>query len=128
MLAKHWSECKEFRAMDNTNLRELLHPKNDNVNLPCSIALARLAPGTASLLHQINTTEFYYILQGTCIIHIDKEEKKLTKGTLAYIPAYTAQFIQNIGENDLLFLCIVIPAWKKNREKIIDRFPSPEKP
>jgi hypothetical protein len=49
MLIKNLKECKEFIGKDKTTLREILHPKNDNVHLSCSLAYAKLKPGDFSL-------------------------------------------------------------------------------
>jgi mannose-6-phosphate isomerase-like protein (cupin superfamily) len=35
-----------------------------------------------------------------------------------YIPPRSRQHIQNTGESDLIFMCIVDPAWRPEDEKV----------
>jgi len=37
-----------------------------------------------------------------------------------YIPPNSVQRIKNIGPNDLIFLCIVDPAWKPEDEELVE--------
>ncbi|MBD0343357.1 MAG: hypothetical protein ICV63_00680, partial [Coleofasciculus sp. Co-bin14] len=39
-------------------------------------------------------------------------------GDAVYIPPNARQFIRNCGEEALVFICIVDPAWRKEDEKI----------
>ena len=52
-------------------------------------------------------------------MHIDEETQKVRPGNAIYIPPKSIQFIQNMGKDDLVFLCIVDPAWKKEDEMIL---------
>jgi len=36
-----------------------------------------------------------------------------------YIPPDAKQYIQNTGESDLIFLCIVDPAWQAEDEEVL---------
>ena len=124
MLIKDLKDCKEFLAGDKTVLRELLHP--DNVRachgmtlaLRYSLAHATVKPGDKSTPHMLKTSEVYYILEGEGIMHIDNETEKVKEGQAIYIPPDSKQWIKNIGKNDLKFLCIVDPAWRKEDEVI----------
>ena len=54
------------------------------------------------------------------MMHIDDETSMVYPGQSVFIPANSRQFIENRGEGDLVFLCIVNPAWRSEDEIIID--------
>lgn len=111
--------CEEFIAGDNTILRELLHPDKASLSIRYSLAHARVRPGKASYRHKLKTSEVYYILEGEGIMHIDDESQKVSPHQAIYIPPNAVQFIQNTGNDDLVFLCIVDPAWRLEDEEIV---------
>jgi mannose-6-phosphate isomerase-like protein (cupin superfamily) len=120
MFIKDLSDCEEFKAGDNSILRELLHPDKAEIATNYSLAHAIIKPGQTSLRHKLKTTEVYYILEGEGLMHINKETQRVHPGHAIYIPPNSLQFIQNTGKDDLVFLCIVDPAWKKEDETIYD--------
>ncbi|MGZ7044594.1 MAG: cupin domain-containing protein [Methanobacterium sp.] len=122
MLIKDIKDCKYYKAMDNTILCELLHPKNiSNLKINCSIAQAILKVGESSLSHKLNiSAEIYYILEGNGIMHIDDESEEVHPGQAIYIPAGSKQYIENIGKKELKFLCIVNPMWKEEDEELVE--------
>ncbi|MCX9083313.1 MAG: cupin domain-containing protein [Candidatus Methanoperedens sp.] len=75
--------------------------------------------GQTSIAHKLKTSEVYYILEGEGVMHIDGEIMRVHNGHAIYIPPNSKQFFQNTGQKDLVFLCIVDPAWKKEDELII---------
>jgi mannose-6-phosphate isomerase-like protein (cupin superfamily) len=89
------------------------------LNFRYSLAHAVLKPGKTSQTHKLKTSEVYYILEGEGIMHINNETSKVTSGQVVYIPPNTKQFINNSGNVDLKFLCIVDPAWKKEDEEVL---------
>ena len=111
-------DCKEFSAGDNTRLRELFNPLKDNINLRYSLAHATVKPGKTTYKHSLKTSEVYYILKGNGIMHINNESEKVQEGQAIYIPPDTIQCIKNTGTTNLVFICIVDPAWKKEDEEI----------
>ena len=58
-------------------------------------------------LHQSNLT-------------IDDESRDVGPGCAVYIPPGAVQSIENTGAGDLIFLCIVDPAWRPEDEEILD--------
>lgn len=119
MLIKDIKKSNYFTAVDKTILSELLHPKNDRVNSDFSIAHAVLKPGKSSLPHFLKeSVEVYYILEGSGQIHIDHEIENVKSGQAVYIPPKKSQYIKNIGNIDLKFLCIVSPPWREDDEKL----------
>jgi mannose-6-phosphate isomerase-like protein (cupin superfamily) len=52
-------------------------------------------------------------------MHINDESSSLRPGHAVYIPPRARQFIHNPGKKNLLFLCIVDPAWRKEDEEVL---------
>jgi len=122
MFIKKFEKQKEIVALDNTHVREFLNPKHEDVgpSLTYSLAHASLSPGKSSLPHRFfEASEVYYILKGRGLMHIDDETAEVEPGDTIYIPPKAVQFIENIGEESLEFLCIVDPAWKPNAEELV---------
>jgi mannose-6-phosphate isomerase-like protein (cupin superfamily) len=106
-------------VIDRSLLCELLHP--DKVpgagGLGCSVAHAIVPPGEATLSHMLErSTELYYLLSGTGMMHIDDEQAPVREGQIILIPPGARQFIKNTGALDLVFLCIVSPKWRADDE------------
>jgi mannose-6-phosphate isomerase-like protein (cupin superfamily) len=118
MFIKDLKKCKEFIAGDNTILRELFNPLKEKMDLRYSLAHAVVKPGKTTYFHKLKTSEAYYILQGKGLMYIDSETSEVKEGNAVYIPPNTKQKIKNIGTNDLIFICIVDPAWKKEDEEV----------
>ena len=122
MLVKRLDELKKIVALDDTMVREILNPKHATspLHLGYSLAHAALSPTKASLPHRfISASEVYYILKGEGIMHIDDETQIVRAGDTIYIPPKAVQSIENNGETDLEFLCIVYPEWHPDAEELI---------
>ncbi|MBD0314043.1 MAG: cupin domain-containing protein [Microcoleus sp. T3-bin5] len=120
MLIQKLNACDEFIAGDGTQLRELLHPDKQAVDLRYSLAHAALPAAQTSVLHSLTTSEVYYILSGVGEMHIDDETQFVEPGDAVYIPPNAKQFIYNCGTEPLIFICIVDPAWRKEDETIFE--------
>ncbi len=120
MFKKSIKQAGEFVAGDATHLREILHPKNDAVQLGYSIAHAYIKPNESSLPHRLTGSEVYYILAGEGIIHINEESQTIQQGDTIYVPPGGMQYVENTGKENLIFLCIVEPAWTPESEVITD--------
>ena len=118
MLIKKLKDCNEITAGDRTRLRELLHPARDAVAIRCSLAVAWLAPGARSQTHRLKTAEVYYLVRGTGSMHIGDEVARVEAGDAVYIPPGSVQWLENIGKDEIEFLCIVDPAWRPEDEEI----------
>lgn len=118
MLVRNLSECEPFIAGDHTQLRELLHPDKQPVALGYSLAHAVVPVGETSLDHALTTSEVYYILSGQGEMHIGDEVRAVGPGDAIYIPPQARQFIHNTGQEPLVFLCIVDPAWQPEQETV----------
>lgn len=118
MLIKDLKDCEKIIAGDNSILREILHPKNEELQIRYSIAHAIVKPGKTTLPHIMKTTEVYYILEGEGIIYIEDESGKVHAGQAIYIPPSAKQYIKNTGNFDLKFLCVVDPAYRPEDEEV----------
>ena len=118
MLVTSLLDCPEFAAGDATILRELLHPDKQAANVRYSLAHARLAAGAVSTPHMLQTSEVYYLLSGEGRMHIDDECRDVAPGDMVYIPPGSRQSIEAVGSEELLFLCIVDPAWRVEDETV----------
>ncbi|MGP1387098.1 MAG: cupin domain-containing protein [Thainema sp.] len=118
MLIRKLHECEEFIAGDGTQLRELLHPDKQPIELRYSLAHAVVPIGQTSVPHSLTTSEVYYILSGTGEMHIADEVQTVEPGDAVYIPPNARQFIRNSGPEPLVFICMVDPAWRKEDETV----------
>ena len=121
MLIRRLHDRTLITALDNTQVREILNPEHDKEQLflNYSLAHALLKPGEQSLPHKFHTaSEVYYILKGRGIIHIN-EKAEVSPSDTVHIPSQAVQWIENHGEEDLEFLCIVDPAWKPDAEELV---------
>jgi mannose-6-phosphate isomerase-like protein (cupin superfamily) len=112
-------DCEEFIAGDNTILREILHPDKAPLDLRYSLAHAKVPIGKTTYLHSLKTSEIYYILEGKGKMFINDETAILEPGDTVYIPPLAKQCIENIGDQELVFVCIVDPAWKEEDEVVL---------
>lgn len=113
MLIKHTADCNEFTANDGCGIREVLHPRNDGIDMPLSLAVARVAPGKQSYAHYLEQVEVYYILEGRGLMHIDDETAEVGPGDAVYIPARASQWIENLGDDELVFVAACVPPWSE---------------
>lgn len=119
MYIKKLSDCQEIIAGDGCVLRETLNGLNDPVECRYSLAHAKLPAGQSSTRHAIKTTEVYYIVKGQGRMHINDEMQEVDSQDTIYIPPNAIQFIENIGDEVLEFLCIVDPAWRIEDEVVL---------
>lgn len=102
-------ESKEFFTNERCHVLEMLD--NHDTTKPFSIARARVEPGTTTTWHRLSDiTEYYYVLEGMGRVEIGEEEGfEVKKNDIVKIPSNHAQRIENIGQDDLVFLCICNP-------------------
>lgn len=118
MIIKNITTIPSFLAGDHTIIQEVLHSKNDNIEIGYSLALATLPVGKTSLSHRLISSEVYIITQGKGRIFINEENKTIKKGEIVFIPPNATQYIENIGDEPLKFYCIVHPEWSSDEEFI----------
>ncbi len=76
-----------------------------------SLSKAKVSPGTITDNHRIkDTEEVYFVLSGKGEMNINgKVVGIVEKDDVVFIPKNAGQQIQNIGTDDLVFLCICSP-------------------
>jgi mannose-6-phosphate isomerase-like protein (cupin superfamily) len=121
MLAKNIAELAPIEVADYSMLREILHPERDPVDIRYSLAHASVGPGESSLRHRLATVEVYYILAGRGVMHVAGEAAAVRPGHTVVVPAGAEQWIENTDDHDLVFLCIVDPAWREEDEEVLER-------
>ena len=114
------SEIDTIQGNEGTKIKQYFHPHNTLNGINYSLAQFVLEAGKKSKLHKIKSSEIFYILEGAGIIHVNDESYHLEKDDSAYVPSNSKQFIENVGANDLKFLCIVEPAWKADDEVLLE--------
>ena len=120
MFLKHVKDSEEIIAGDDSILRELLHPEKEDLQIRYSLAHAKVTVGQATKPHRLKSSEVYYIVEGQGLMHIDKESFEVGPECAVYIPPNSMQYIENTSGSDLIFLCIVDPAWRKEDEEVFD--------
>ncbi|MGQ0657151.1 MAG: cupin domain-containing protein [Chromatiales bacterium] len=120
MFIKRLVDCPPVTASDGCEVRELLQPKQDPVDLPYSLAVAEVAPGERSYRHRLRQTEVYYLLEGSGVMHIGSEARSVCVGDAVLIPAGAEQWIENPGANRLRFAAIVSPPWRTEDDKRLE--------
>ena len=118
MFIKYLKDCRQFTAGDDSILRELLHPQKTGLQIRYSLAHAEVRPGQKTKPHKLRAAEVYYIIAGQGLMHIDEESSQVGPDCAVYIPPDSIQYIENTGNSDLKYLCIVDPAWQEEDEQV----------
>ena len=106
------SRTKPFITKDNSEIREILSPRNSSLENQ-SLAEARVSAGKATIQHyHVKTEEIYYILQGRAEIIVEGEVKEVVEGDGIVILPGQKHRIWNTGDEDLVFLCCCAPAYE----------------
>jgi len=114
------SEIKSIQGNEGTQMKQYFHPHNTLNGINYSLAQFTLEPGKKSKLHKINSSEIYYILEGSGNLKIDGDTHHIEKDDSVYVPPNSKQCIENTGIVNLKFLCIVEPAWKADDEIVLE--------
>ncbi|MDH3736389.1 MAG: cupin domain-containing protein [Nitrosopumilus sp.] len=120
MSPRKYSEIKFTQGNEGTKIKQYFHPHNTLNGINYSIAQFTLEPGKKSKIHKMNSSEVYYILEGSGKLKINGKTYYLEKDDSVYIPPNSKQFIKNSGSINLRFLCIVEPAWKEEDEVLLE--------
>lgn len=120
MLSKDITDLTPIPVADYSRLREILHPERDPVDIRYSLAHAVVQKGGVSLRHRLASVEVYYVLAGTGVMHVGEESEAVAPGRTVVIPAGATQWLENTGDHDLEFLCIVDPAWREEDEEVLE--------
>ncbi|MDF0645084.1 MAG: cupin domain-containing protein [Nitrospira sp.] len=120
MLKVTLSERPEFLAGDHTRLREIIHPDKHHLKLGYSLAYGTLGPGHRSKRHILKSSEVYYFIAGRGRFLLDNQEIPVEEGTTLYVPPGGEQSLENTGDQEIEFLCLVDPAWKVEDEQVLE--------
>jgi mannose-6-phosphate isomerase-like protein (cupin superfamily) len=120
MFMRDVRDCTEITAGDGTRLRELFNPLKDKMELRYSVAVAVIAPGESSLLHRLKNSEVYYFLAGSGEMQVGGDIARVRPGQVVYVPPGGVQKVKNTGSEELMFICIVDPAWRAEDEEILE--------
>ncbi|MSR14002.1 MAG: cupin domain-containing protein [Gammaproteobacteria bacterium] len=117
MLVKKTMACPATLAIDGCEIREVIHPAQDPLVVPYSLAVAEVAPGTTTHPHRLQADEVYYLLEGAGRMHIEDDIQDLIAGDVVYIPANRVQWIENSGSGPLRFIALVSPPWSSTQDE-----------
>lgn len=118
MTVKHNKDTKEFYFEEGCFITEFW---NELFDKDVSIAQARLPPGKTTLPHLLkDTTERYFILSGEGQVYVaNKQPETVRQNDVVLIKPGEAQYIENTGHRDLVFLAICSPGFdSKNYQEI----------
>ncbi|HEY8110661.1 MAG TPA: cupin domain-containing protein [Candidatus Nitrosotenuis sp.] len=118
MIISDLNKCTPIPGSEGTKIRQIFHPHNTMLGIGYSVSQCTVEPGKSSKPHKLKSSEIYFVLKGRGILHIDDESSDIIESQAAYVPPSSRQFIENTGNVDLEFLCIVEPAWKQEDEII----------
>lgn len=119
MIIRDLKDCAEITAGDGSALRELFNPGAGAFQFGYSLAHAIVKRGGKTRPHRLKSSEVYYILEGRGVMHVGDEASEVAAGQAVYIPPCLTQFIENTGGTDLVFLCLVDPAWQPEDEEVL---------
>jgi mannose-6-phosphate isomerase-like protein (cupin superfamily) len=84
------------------------HPSDPAV----SLARARVPPGVTTARHVLAVDERYLIERGRGRVEIGGVESDVFPGDVVLIPRGTTQRVRNLGDEDLVFLCVCTPRFE----------------
>jgi mannose-6-phosphate isomerase-like protein (cupin superfamily) len=112
VLHKRADQLPTFTASDGCRLAEVIHPGKDGTSQGVSLARASLSPGAATTPHRLDFLEIYYVLRGRGVVHHGGEAQEVEPESCVHLPPGAVQWVENTGEEDLVFLCVCHPAWR----------------
>lgn len=114
------SEISSTKGSEGTSIKQYFDPSNIPNGIRFSLAEFTIKKRKRSLRHKLQSSEIYYILEGSGILKINEKSFVVKKNDSVYVPPMSEQYIKNSGEGDLRFLCIVDPAWEEKDEIILE--------
>ena len=119
MIIKNQKNSTKIIGNEGAIIYDLLNPQHVKNVIRYSLAYVNLSGGKSTLPHTMKTSEVYYILEGEGVLHINNESESVKTGDAVFVLPGAKQHVENVGSEDLKFLCIVDPAWKKDNETIL---------
>ena len=114
-----FNPAAEFFTEEQCYINEL---SNNRTDPDVSIAQARITPGVTTRWHRLHgITERYVIVSGTGRVEIgDLPATRVKAGDVVRIPPDCRQRIQNIGDEDLVFLAVCSPRFQQSAYEDIE--------
>jgi len=108
-----------YQTKDGSLIKPLMDLSNSPVkNL--SLAQATVSSGSRTYPHlHTQSEEIYYLLQGKGKIHIEGESREVVPFDAILIPPGASHYIENIGQEDLIFLCLCSPPYTHQGTQIL---------
>ncbi len=111
MEIRNIKDIKSYITKDNSKIKEIFHPNNSSLK-SMSLAEAVVLPRKTTKYHyHKKSDEIYFILQGTGILEIEEERKKVRENDCILIRAGSRHRINNIGKIELKILCFLSPPY-----------------
>ena len=109
----------EFETDERCSINELSNTVEDPA---VSIAQARVLPGVTTRWHRlVGTAERYVILSGEGLMEVgDLPPEQVRPGDVVLIPPLCRQRISNTGTEDLVFLAICTPRFRREVYEDVD--------
>ncbi len=105
------NQVKPFITKDTSEIREILSPNNSGIRRQ-SLAEARVAAGKSTEEHyHMHSEEIYYILRGKGRMWIIGKSHDVRAGDGIVILPGRKHWIENTGQQSLVFLCCCAPAY-----------------
>jgi len=120
MSIKRNSDIPEIVGREGSKIKNYFDPNNTDEKIRFSIAHFMIQKEKRTLLHRMKASEIYYILEGIGMLKIDGKSFTVKKDDSIFVPPMSEQSIENIGDKDLRFLCIVDPAWNQENEIVLE--------
>ena len=79
MLIKYAKAKTTYITSDGSEIHEALNPKSDPVDIPCSIATARVEPFASTKEHFLLHTKIYYILKGRGKLTVGEDSSEIAE-------------------------------------------------
>lgn len=111
---------EEYLSDERCFINELHNTEEDS---ECSIARARVRPGVSTQLHALKgIVERYVIIQGAGLVEIGgTEPQAVSELDVVIIKADETQKITNIGQDDLVFICVCTPRFQEDFYRSLGR-------
>lgn len=111
-MISYYPEVSSYITRDGSTIRELIHPGHRRGAGNQSLAEARVAPGSATLLHcHQESEEIYHITAGQARMTLGDEEYLLNPGDSVRILPGTPHCLKNVGVGELCVLCCCSPPY-----------------
>lgn len=114
-----------FQLFSNADCTKIAYDLNyfplDFGDTPVNGMLCTIEPKSRSRIHNHFETEFFYFLSGSGVVHIGKEEVKITTGMGIRISPFSNHVVENRSENEpLRFISFYWENPKSEPEKLND--------